>query len=773
MDEVPIDRLDLRDDPEVVSTPTILPAYACGTAVTVTGFVPRAFLELEIDGTLLPPAQAGFPDPVGYTFSPVGPLVAGQLLRARQIVNGVPSGWATETVRDHREEFPSGPPRPQISPDPVFECGSRTGVANLLVGCNVWITADATEVGRVNGATAHQGVNVNPDYGPNQRVRAWAELCGDPSPPSTEYIAGSPPNPLPKPGVDPVYDGAERIRVNNLVNGARFTVDRGGAVSGPFRTWGFAHFVDMTALVVGEAIKAAQTMCPFNPPSDPGGTTVQPCSAMPAPQVAPIQAGDTTVVVTSWVAGAWIKVYQNGVSIGFGGPPLVKTAPIAAGAPVYVQQGAGTCRGSTVRQINPRCVAPPTGADPAGLDLFPVGEADFADGPVKGSVFYPAQDDGPGQPFNPRQAALGRCAIVFMAHGNHPTNHDPADRNMEVCGQPAWPEIRNHTGYRYLQRQLARIGIVAVSVDCNATNCVGNSAPNIDQRADLIMGAISHFQGLDAGGDPIFGGRIDFTRVGLLGHSRGGEAVVVVGNQAGGALGVRIRAIISLAPTNSFGHAVGDVAFMTILPASDGDVSGNGGARLYDVLRPRPFKSQVYIDFANHNYFNREWVNDEDNRLPPDILDRSTHERMLSGYAMAFYRSFLLDHPLTDYLTFRLHPPGFDPRHVHLSFEWQEQLTVDDHEQPNDIVQNTVNQPTAQSAGLTVEEYELWQGAADPPPVNTFFGRSRGMVLDGSGDFRTQLGGGIDLRPETGREIWLRVAEVANSGRQPPDRRSF
>lgn len=69
---------------------------------------------------------------------------------------------------------------------------------------------------------------------------------------------------------------------------------------------------------------------------------------------------------------------------------------------------------------------------------------------------------------------------------------------------------------------------------------------------------MAHFQGLDTGGDAIFGGRIDFSRVGLFGHSRGGEAVVVAGNQANRALGVDIRAVISLASTNFFGNQPAD-----------------------------------------------------------------------------------------------------------------------------------------------------------------------------------------------------------------------
>ncbi len=392
---------------------------------------------------------------------------------------------------------------------------------------------------------------------------------------------------------------------------------------------------------------------------------------------------------------------------------------------------------------------------------------------MRGSVFYPAEDDGTGQPFNQRLAKLGRSPIVFLAHGNHATVHDPADRNREDCpggliAGPGWLPIPNHKGYRFLQRQLARLGVIAASLDCNATNCVNLTSANIDARADLLLGAVAHFQGLDTGGDAIFGGRIDFTRVGLFGHSRGGEAVVVAGNQANRALGVDIRAVLSLAPTNFFGNQPDGYAFMTILPAGDGDVTDNGGAGFYDQLRPAPFKSQVYVDFAGHNYFNREWVTDEEGRLPPDILDRSAHERILSGYGIAFYRSFLLDHALTGYLTYRQHPPGFDPRHVHLSFEWKEQMTVDDHEQANGIVKNTLDQPTSQSAALTVEEYELWQGAAGGYRTDSFWGMSNGMVVEGAGVFRSGLAKPLDLGPNSGREIWLRVAEVSDGGGNPP-----
>ena len=98
-----------------------------------------------------------------------------------------------------------------------------------------------------------------------------------------------------------------------------------------------------------------------------------------------------------------------------------------------------------------------------------------------GSVYYPADDDGDSQPFNTRVKKHGLIPIVFMAHGNH----SPADPS--------------YLGYDYFQHQRAKMGIAA----------------------------ISHFRTLNSG-DPGFDQTIDFSKVGLRGHSRGGDAVALV-----------------------------------------------------------------------------------------------------------------------------------------------------------------------------------------------------------------------------------------------------
>jgi len=420
--EIPRERLDLKDNPQLLSPPQLENPYQCAIAVTVYGFIPHAKIEIEVAGAVVAGQTAGFPEPAGETIALPTPLVAGDVVRARQSSGGALSDWSVPVeAMDHTREFPAGPPRPQINPAGVFRCGIRTGVSNLLAGGNVWVTADGTEVGRIDGCSPHQGVNINPPYGGGQHVRAFFELCNDPSAPSVEEITQPPPIPLPTPGFDPVYAGGEQLIINNIVNGARVTLLRGGVVQGSWGCWGGALQVDLNPpFTEGEVFTATQSMCPGDPVSPPGKTTVENCSKVPAPQIGPVQGGDTAVTVTSSVPGAVIKVYVNGTQAGTGSAPLVGlNTAVKLGDTIVVVQDLAGCRGQTALEVKVACVDPPVGGNPGALDLFPVGHFEYTDGgAAKGSVYYPAEDDGADQPFNARLGALGRVPIVVMAHGN-------------------------------------------------------------------------------------------------------------------------------------------------------------------------------------------------------------------------------------------------------------------------------------------------------------------------------------------------------------------
>lgn len=779
--EVPRRSVDLQDNPEILSPPIIrTPLYRCAKSVIVSGFVPHAEIDIEIDG-MIETVRAGFPLPDGEIINLSDPLESNQQVRARQRTTVTESPWSEPvTVRSHTEDYPAGPPRPQINPSPVFECGSRTGVSNLLIGANVWIIANGEERGRVNGCRDHQGIDVIRDYGLGEEVHAWSELCQDPSPPSEKQITQTPPSPLPTPGFDPVYQGGEQLRITNIVNGARVTLYRNGTNQGTSRCWGYALLWGLEPpFTAGETFAAVQTMCPRDPPSDRGKTTVEPCSRLPAPLVGPVQYGDKRITLTDFMPDAIIKVYINLSKVGEGGGPVVQlTRSINYGDTVYVEQVLGTCQGQTIRKIIPGCVDPPLTYDPSALNLFPVGNMDYADGHIKGSVYYPANKDGVGESFNERLSVLGRVPIVFIAHGNHHTHYDPGNRLHEGspnCGggiPSGWVEIPNYKGYNYFQKQLAQMGIIAVSVNCNETNgCTACGPINIQDRVELINDSIEYFRQLDADNRSHFHQKINFGSVGLMGHSRGGNAVVWAPELIS-LPGVSIKSVLALAPTScGFSTGIpGNCAFMTILPAGDGDVWSNDGAKYYDRAQPEPFKSQLYVHYANHNFFNREWLSDDSNG--PAVMARFDHERILSVYGCAFFYSTLFGHKDTlRFLSGHMIPGGAATEHVHLSFEQKDAVTIDDHEDRNGIERNSLNMPTMQSGGMHAEEYPFKQATG---AFNiSFFGDSIGMVIEDrerNSRFRSQLLEPTDL---TNREIWIRAAEVYNGSNLPTDATKF
>ena len=765
--EVSRERLELREKQGLLSPPYVEQPYQCATAVTVHGFIPHATIDIEIGGAVVVSQLVGFPQPVGATLPLPTPLVAGQVVRARQTLSPAQSDWSVPvTTVDHTQEFPAGPPRPVIDPAPVYECGIRTGVSNLLAGGSVWLTADLTEVGRIDGCKPHQGVNVAPAYGLNQRVRAWFKLCDDASPPSVEEITQQPPSPLPAPGFDPIAEGGEQLVINNIVNGAAVTLLRNGNNQGTWGCWGGRLMVGLAPVFsISDVFQATQKMCPGDPESPPGTGTVTPCSSLPAPQIGPIQAGDTQITIVSAAPGATIKVWVNGTHTATGSAPVVylNGTVLKLGDTLHVVQELPGCKGRTALEVKVACVDPPITDNPAGLNLFPIGRTEYSDGgAVKGSVYYPAEDDGKDQPFNNRVAKQGRAPIVIMAHGNH----SPADPS--------------YLGYDYFQADLAKMGIVAVSVDCNALNGVGGGVQNIEDRADLIIDSIKHLQSLDADPASLFFGRIDFGRLGLMGHSRGGDAVVTIPTVIS-LPGVAIRGVLALAPTNfRFWFGLSTIQpkgypFMTILPAGDGDVVDNNGAQFYDQASPDPYKTQLYVHFTNHNFFNRQWLFDDS--VGPAVVSRGDHERILTTYGCAFFRNVLLGHGTTGYLASYQKPSGVLSQNVYLSFMKSQQTTVDHHEDGNGIGTNSLGLPTAQSGGLSADEFPFAQapgGGGAPGAFNgSFFGLTTGMVArpGGSGRlFRTETGT-MDL---TQKELWIRAAEVvARQGSVPSGATGF
>lgn len=109
----------------------------------------------------------------------------------------------------------------------------------------------------------------------------------------------------------------------------------------------------------------------------------------------------------------------------------------------------------------------------------------------------------------------------------------PKRRYPIIIFQHGMGEFQSYKGYDYLAEELATHGYVVISVDGDYNNALGDPAGN--SRGQLILGTLDLLRQIDkngqidANGRPgafdLLQGKLDFTRIGIMGHSRGGQGI--------------------------------------------------------------------------------------------------------------------------------------------------------------------------------------------------------------------------------------------------------
>ena len=211
----------------------------------------------------------------------------------------------------------------------------------------------------------------------------------------------------------------------------------------------------------------------------------------------------------------------------------------------------------------------PTADYDLGARLFvePGGTGRFARIPIRlwGAVAVPA--------------GSGPAPVVVVGHGSH------GDGCPGEFGD--WPcfgvEQRNDLGLRYLVRQLARVGFVAVAPDVNAsfTGGFGETQDHEYRRyAEVVDATLTALRTASTGGPNRFSvplqGRVDPARVGLVGHARGGKNLLrwVAANRAA------VGAIVLVAPLFDPSVTVPDVPTALLLGTCDEDTGRTGAGYL-------------------------------------------------------------------------------------------------------------------------------------------------------------------------------------------------
>ena len=225
----------------------------------------------------------------------------------------------------------------------------------------------------------------------------------------------------------------------------------------------------------------------------------------------------------------------------------------------------------------------------------------------------------------------GPFPLLIFLHGRHGTC-EFAER-LESFGfpcpdaPPAVRDVPSYLGYEYLADHLASHGFVVDSISANGINSYDIalllSDNGMNMRAEIVARQLDLLAGWNESGSEDIGnalvGKIDLDRIGLMGHSRGGEGVArfVAYNRerSDGPTYDGLRAVFALAPTDFYGQKASGVHFGTLLPLCDGDVYNLQGAWMYDRARflepPKFARVQFTVNGANHNFFNTVWTFDD------------------------------------------------------------------------------------------------------------------------------------------------------------------
>ncbi|MCB9094912.1 MAG: hypothetical protein H6621_07600 [Halobacteriovoraceae bacterium] len=279
--------------------------------------------------------------------------------------------------------------------------------------------------------------------------------------------------------------------------------------------------------------------------------------------------------------------------------------------------------------------------------------------------------------YHPKTSRRSAMPLIIFLHGNHATcghgSNPRIDNDCTYTYEGTCPEgyvvVPNHLGYDDVASKLASWGYLVVSINANlGINCGGGVAG--DGGLNLARGRLilKHLELLSQwnkdGGSTEYieydlKGKINFSEVGLMGHSRGGEGIR-------GALfeyqnsrfwkkkianNLDIKAMYEIAPvdgqTSEVLNADG-IPWGTLLPMCDGDVSNLEGIKPFDRMvnkysnKDSTFKSSILVWGTNHNFYNSEWQQSDSpgctNHLPlwkkpqGDLLQKRIRTVALMGF---------------------------------------------------------------------------------------------------------------------------------------------
>ncbi len=571
-------------------------------------------------------------------------LVVGEKVRAQQY-------W---TKDDCKDEGPWSEWEDVIKPDEGIKPSVREAliegeqtirVDNQIPGAEITILIRDSESAPIESfgprdADEDPEIMLNEPLRADQQVAAVQTLCEHSEQSEWVTVLPLPEEILPPVVLPPMYNCGSAVQVSRLHLGAVVRIYQDGIQCG----LGFAGTrssisVDADpALATGTKVTAIQWVGGVeSPPSDP--VTVQSVEEMHRPRIlTPVATADTTVWVSGVTPGAWVSIRSGGAVLGearaaesivrVGAMPV--PGPISAKTRLCTNESMSTAVSPIV---SPCAVGTAVGVGETFKGDYPpfTVDAGFSH-KVEGQLYFPADASG-------KMADVENRPLVVIAHGYW--DWDEADQS--------------YLGYGYLARHLARWGMFVFSVNLAETNdkTIVDVLQSQSSRGEVILRAIDELLA-----DADLRGRLNRDRIGLVGHSMGGEGVVaaaVLNLARSNPYG--IKGVVSLAPTQYRPDLqLTETNYLQLFGSMDylldalTDVTGNGtganprfgGWRIYDrAWRP---KTHLWIDKGTHQGFNPNWWNSPNSGEGPlhaESLTLAQHAEIVRCMVNAFFQDAL------------------------------------------------------------------------------------------------------------------------------------
>lgn len=324
----------------------------------------------------------------------------------------------------------------------------------------------------------------------------------------------------------------------------------------------------------------------------------------------------------------------------------------------------------------------------------------------------------------------GPFPLVLIVHGNHD------------------PTVSSEQGYIYLLDLLASHGFIAVSVDENFLN--GFVGGEMDARAIVLLRHLQRWRTWNSTPGNTFYHMVDMDRIGLAGHSRGGEAITVawlfntmLNNPADPDhdFNFKLRSLFAIAPVD--GQIVGDINPHTGMPYTnvpvvlqdahyfvmhgthDGDVSDFEGYRAFDRAQPvnvagTATKSLLWVYGAIHNQWNTMWGTADPCLVNPsaEIISATNEQSIGKAFFSAYFQMTLKhEHEYARLFEGKVRFPSM-PAGITLMTQYQseDRVFIDNYEQGPSLSTGSFPGVTNANPSSLLNPYQHYTFSDDGPP---------------------------------------------------------